>query len=75
MTIDLAFGHPLVDRTYFLGDEDLVYEWDEHNLITRSTLVDCGPLVVEIYQDDEDKSPPDPLIFKKQEQAFIVLKK
>lgn len=49
MTLSLAFGHPFKDDRYFLRDPDLVYTWNEENVILRNTLVDCGILVVDIY--------------------------
>ena len=72
MTLSLAFGQPLRDSRYFLGDEDLVYTWDDQNIILKDTLVDCGVLVVDIYHDDGAKTPPDPLIFEKEDQAFTL---
>ena len=37
--------------------------WDIDNLITKATLVDCGPLTVEFFNDDVGKTALDSDIF------------
>ena len=38
--------------------------WDESTLLFADTLVDCGPISVELYNDDALKSQLDGTIFR-----------
>ena len=38
--------------------------WNTNNLISKSTLVDCGPLSVEFFNNNAGKTPLDPDIFR-----------
>ena len=75
-TLTLAGSNPMKDRTYFLKDEALTYAWTSESFLQRDTLVDCGPLVVEIFYADE--TPYDESIFKQEtlaaKDSFKVLK-
>ena len=43
---------PFEDKTYNLRDPQIDQFWDIDNLITKATLVDCGPITVEFFNDD-----------------------
>ena len=54
---------PFRNMTYLLGDPQLDQFWSIDNLISKDTLVDCGPLTVEFFNDDDIKSPYNDYIF------------
>ena len=51
------------DQTYILRDPKIDQLWDIDNLITKSTMVDCGSLSVDFFNDDEEQTTLDPDLF------------
>ena len=55
---------PFVDSTYVLRDPSQAQSWVDLNLYTVDTLVDCGPIQVEFFNDDATKTALDADIFE-----------
>ena len=64
---------PFTDQTYILRDPQIDLLWDINNLITKETLVDCGPLSVEFYNDDAGQTSLDPDILLDDRAAFNLV--
>ena len=54
---------PFEDQTYILRAAQIDQIWNIDNLITKDTLVDCGALTVEFFNDDTDQSDLNAEIF------------
>lgn len=48
----IARTNPLRDKTYFLRSSPLTFNWSEETFLVKDTLVDCGPLIVELTYAD-----------------------
>mgnify|MGYP000911651394 FL=1 len=54
---------PFEDQTYILRATQIDQLWNIDNLITKVTLVDCGGLTVEFFNDDSGATDLDTEIF------------
>ena len=66
--LSLASTFPLRDDTYFLRDRPLTYEWTKSSFLAKDTPVDCGALIVEIF--NADGSEFDTNIFELDQNKF-----
>ena len=67
LTID---PDPFEDKTYNLRDPQINQPWDIDNLIRKATLVDCGPITVEFFNDDASQTALDTALFLDDRTAF-----
>jgi len=51
-TTELTINSPFADQTYTLRDPLIDQPWDIGTIVTRATLVDCGPLTVNFFKDN-----------------------
>lgn len=50
--MSIAPTNPLRDKTYFLHEDPLTFNWDAEVFLVKDTIVDCGPLIVELAYED-----------------------
>lgn len=54
---------PFIKETYILRDAQINRSWDMDKILSRVTLVDCGPVTV-TFSDTNTGTTPDAVIFK-----------
>ena len=64
-TTQLTINNPasFTDFTYVLRDPQKDRAWDIGTVLTKATLVDCGDVTVEIFNDDAGTTALDTVIF------------
>ena len=58
-TTKLTINIPVsfVDQDYILRDPQIDRVWDPDTILTRNTLVDCGPITVKFINTNTDAAP------------------
>ena len=66
---------PFKNATYVLRDTELVQPWQDSDLYALDTLVDCGPITVEFFNNDSGLTALDPDLFSsRQDPSVFVVK-
>ena len=54
---------PIISKEYVLRDQPISQPWQASQLFTVDVLVDCGPITVEFFYDNIDRTPLNTTIF------------
>ena len=64
-TVELVLNQsPIVNKNYVLRDPQISQSWQTSQLFFADTLVDCGPISLDFYYDNADKTPLNVNIFE-----------
>ena len=66
---------PFKNATYVLRDIEQVQPWQDSDLYTLETLVDCGPIKVEFFNSDFGLTALDPDLFSSRQDPSVFLVK
>ena len=57
---------PIVEDTYMLKDPVQTQSWEKADLYSLNTEIDCGPITVLFFNNDEAKTPLNQDIFNQE---------